>query len=68
MIKSIIQRSIKIVNIVFIKIILFIFYIIIIGLGALIYRIFKNKQNRANSYWQDYSQKELGFNDFKSAY
>ena len=57
MTKSKIQKFIKKINNVFIKIILFIFYLLIIGFGTLIYRLFKKNKTKTNSYWQDFSSK-----------
>jgi len=67
-VKSEIQKFIKKINNFFINIILFLFYFLIIGLGALIYGFFKKRNKEANSYWQDYPQKELGLDYFKSSY
>lgn len=58
----------KKINNVFIKVILFIFYFFIIGLGALIYRLFVPKIKEKNSYWQDSSSDNFDLDYFKSAY
>lgn len=46
------KKCIKQINNVFIQIVLFLFYFVGIGLGALIYFLFK-KEKRALTYWQD---------------
>lgn len=63
-----IQEFIKETNNIFIKIILFVFYFFIIGLGSIIYKIFKPKQNKTDSYWQDSSPDNFNLDYFKSAY
>lgn len=63
-----IKNFIQDINNLFIKITLFFFYLLIIGFGALIYRIFKKKNKKVNSYWQVFSQEKLDLEYFKSAY
>lgn len=67
MTKSKIQKFIKAINSFFIDIILFLFYFVIIGLISVLYKLFKKKQDKTKSYWQDFSVKEPDL-DFKSPY
>jgi len=68
MTKSKIQIFIKILNNFFISIILFLFYFFIIGLISVIYKLFKNNKEKADSYWQDSSPDNFDLKYFKSAY
>jgi len=68
MTKSKIQIFIKILNNFFISIILFLFYFFIIGLISVIYKLFKNNKEKADSYWQDSSPDNFNLEYFKSAY
>ncbi|PIV09662.1 hypothetical protein COS31_04465 [Candidatus Roizmanbacteria bacterium CG02_land_8_20_14_3_00_36_15] len=63
-----IKKLIKFINILFINIILFLFYFLIIGFGALIYKLFKKTSFNKNSYWQDCPQQKPDPDYFKSPY
>lgn len=66
-VKNQILKIFKKINMAFIKVILFLFYFLILGLISALYKLFKKKQGKTKSYWQDYSAKELEL-DFKSPY
>lgn len=61
------KRLIKAINNIFAQIILFVFYFLGIGLGALIYGIFKKKEDKKDSYWTSVPNK-LSRDDFQSPY
>lgn len=61
------KKAIKTINKFFIEIILLLFYFLVIGFGALIYRITK-KDTKTESFWKDFTQKEPEIDYFKSAY
>ena len=62
------KKIVKLINNIFIKIILFIFYFFIFGLVALVYKLFNNKEKEKNSYWKDFSSDNFNLDYFKSAY
>lgn len=61
---NIIKRLIKQINNIFIQLLLFLFYFIGIGFGALIYFFFK-RENKASTYWQEMNDEKI---DLSSSY
>lgn len=65
--KKIFEISKKI-NSVFIKVILFLFYYMFIGLISVFYRLFKSKKIGNESYWEDFDGPKFDRDYFRSAY
>jgi len=62
------KKIVNKINNVFIKVVLIIFYFLIIGLAALIYRLLKKEKKQTESYWQDFPQEKPDINYFRSPY
>lgn len=62
------KKIIKLINILFIEIILFIFYFTFFGLIVFIYKLFNQTKKKENSYWEKNGKEELTINYFKSSY
>jgi uncharacterized protein YqhQ len=62
------KNLIKKLNAFFIRLILALFYFLIIGFISLIYRLFKKAKKNKNSYWEDVSTTSFNLNDFKLSY
>jgi hypothetical protein len=58
----------KAINNAFIKIVLFFFYFVIIGLISVIYRLLNLKKKSPPSYWQEVAGQRLDKDYFSSPY
>lgn len=56
------------INDIFIKIILFLFYFIVIGFAYVIYKLIVKEKKGRTSYWQNIADKELSADYFQSPY
>lgn len=63
-----IKNCIKKANNIFISFTLFLFYFLIIGVGALVYKFSRKRNKKNNSYWQEFPKNNLSFDYFKSPY
>ena len=61
------KRLVRLINNYFIKIVLFVFYFVVIGLGSLIYHLSK-KNYQKDSYWENPPKKPLDIEYFQSSY
>lgn len=62
------KKIISLINNIFIKIILCIFYFFVIGLGSLIYKLTKKPVFNPSSYWKDPSPEQSNLRYFDSPY
>lgn len=56
------------INDAFIKVILFFFYYIVIGVVSVFYRLFKPRNKAKNTYWSDIEDRIADKNYFNSPY
>ena len=62
------KQVIKKINAFFIKVILIFFYIFIIGMGALLRRVFKRSLTKKDSYWINEKEKMRNIDYFRQPY
>ncbi len=62
------RRLIRKINDLFIALVLFVFYIFVIGITAVVYRLFSSRKKKKNIPWIDNTTKELPVSSFESPY